>query len=118
MKKIKKISIIFLTVITLLSCALLVSACNKDDITREEIGSDEKHLSVAVKEYDVIVGDEATVSVDYQTKEGKVLAFSSANEKVAEVDENGRITANGIGETTIKVTYGAVSYTHLTLPTN
>lgn len=106
MKKIKKISIIFLTVITLLSCALLVSACNKDDTTREEIDSDEKHLSVAVKEYDVIVGDEATVSADYQTKEGKVLAFSSANEKVAEVDENGRITANGIGETTIKVTYG------------
>lgn len=106
MKKNKKISIIFLTIITLLSCALLVSACNKEDITREEIGSDEKHLSVAVKEYDVIVGDEATVSADYQTKEGKVLAFSSANEKVAEVDENGRITANGIGETTIKVTYG------------
>jgi len=106
MKKFKKLSVIFLAVITLLSCALLVSACGKDDTTREEINTNEKQLSVAVKEYDLIVGDEATISADYQTKEGKVLAFSSANDKVAEVDENGRITANGIGETTVKVTYG------------
>ena len=103
MKKIKLLSIIALFAAL---CAFSFTACKKDDTTREEISANEKPLTVAVKEYDLIVGDEATVSVDYETKESKILTFSSADDKVAMVDENGRIVANGIGETSVKVKYG------------
>ena len=102
MKKIRT-TLVFLMV---LLCALSFAACNKDDTEREEINSNEKPLTVAVKEYDLIVGDETIVSVDYVTKEGKVLSFSSADETVAKVSENGTISAIGIGETTVTVKYG------------
>lgn len=103
MKRIKIISII---VLFMALCAFTFVACKKkSDTTVEEISAGEKPLTVAVKEYDLIVGDDVTLSVDYETKEDKTLVFSSDDEKIAAVSENGKITANGLGETTVKVKY-------------
>lgn len=112
-KKKKKILIISIIVAAVLVIAtvvtLLVVLLKKDP--KEQPFERENELALATKSYEMLLGDEYTLSMEYDYDENASFAYTSSNESVVTVDEYGTVLATGVGEATVTVKYGNASDT-------
>ncbi|MBQ3505975.1 MAG: Ig domain-containing protein [Clostridia bacterium] len=109
MKKLRKW--IALSMLGLLSCALIGCTNTTDDETPEEpdVPSVEEQitsLSLNKATVSLILGDETTVAATYTEQSEKTLSFTSDTPSVATVDQNGKIQAMGVGSAKITAKYG------------
>ena len=73
-----------------------------------EVKAPLKGISI-ISSLEVVKGNTATITVTYnpdETTDSKEVTWASSNPSVADVDENGNVTANGIGTAIIKATVG------------
>lgn len=112
MSKIKKLGVWLLSA---LACIAVVAfaACSETPGSSSlgNLEVPEYTLTLDKSETSLLIGDEITLKAAYDAIEGETLEFSSSNEGVASVSNEGKVTAISCGETTITVSYGDLSKT-------
>ena len=111
-RKKKKILIISISVVAFLVVAaivtlLMIHFLKKNDETIEK----RNKVAFNVKSCELLIGDEFVLSMNYDLDETAAFVYSTSNESVATVDENGKVVAMNSGIATITVTYGDASDT-------
>ncbi len=73
----------------------------------------QEEISTTRADYTLILGEGTYVIPEGMTNPSLQPIYVSSNEAIASVDENGYVTANGLGEATVTIRYGAAttSYT-------
>lgn len=105
MKKFLKISLL-----VVLSLAVLVSiSCGKDNEKVENIN--DSTITLAETNVNMILGEEKYIQANYTIEIGKTLEFVSSNSDVVAVDNEGKLSAQKVGESTITVKYGEATAT-------
>ena len=95
-----------LRIVTILSIVALCfgfASC-KDEPT---LPSGEETVSINRTSLSLVLGDSELLSAEFTGGEEQVLRWSSEDPSVVSVDENGQLTANDVGATVIKATYGS-----------
>lgn len=90
---------------------LLLSGCNKKGQEEESPVTPpaEQYINVSVNE--VTIEEDSTYQIETEIiKKGTIIFYSSANEEIATVDDDGLVTAIKAGETFITVRGGKDSY--------
>ncbi len=89
---------------------LLLVGCNQNKQNSSDSGTaTEQYINVPVSEVSLM--EEKTYQIETQIiKAGTLVFYSSNNEEIASVNDNGLVTANKVGETTINVRGGRDSY--------
>ena len=91
--------------LTLLLVPFLLVGCKKGSKT----SSEEQYINVEVSELTLMEDDTYQIETSV-IKSGTIVFYSSANDKIASVNDDGLITAIKAGETTITVRGGKDSY--------
>lgn len=104
MKRIKRVILFMLFVLTL----TFIGACKNSSGTSQN-GAKPNYVALNVKQYSMIIGDELLLSMDYDLDKNAEFSYSSSNESVATVDEEGKVSAINSGTATITVKYGTAS---------
>ena len=110
MKRILKILVLSLVCI----CSFFVFAACKEnpgsvDSSQESSQNPEEYFLLKDTALSLVVGDEYTLMADYYVEQGGELIFHSSSPSVAQVDNEGKITAIGEGKTTVTATLGEFS---------
>ena len=99
-------------------CSFTFAACGKQpsgdstpDNSQESSSFVEEYFLLKDTSLSMIVGDEYALEVDYYVEQDGEVSFRSSNTAVAQVDNGGKITAIGEGETTITAELGSFSAT-------
>ncbi len=95
----------FLFVFLLFSISLLVVGCKKEEEKEKEDGGEIEtktpSLSIAKKDYELLVDSETKISaIIYDSEKALDIIYESSDANIATV-ENGMIVANNVGNTTI-----------------
>ena len=108
MKKIKKILLLAFSAIMLLACSLFVG-CN-EETESPSIGSSSAgevtELTLSASEMNIVVGDVVRLSAWATLEDGLELKYSTSDESIVSVNNDGYIEAKLAGEATVTVTYG------------
>ena len=102
--KIKRLLILQLIIITCICCLLSVG-CDKCD-SKEENETVIETVSFSEESLNLVLGDEKFVFMSYEMMPNIVLEVASDDDSIATIDLDGKITANGIGETFVRMKYG------------
>ena len=88
---------------------LLLSGCSLiKDINSSASSTTSMDFSITInngEEVDLIIGETLQLDINYQPIESYELMFTSSDENVASVSDQGLIKANNVGQATITVTY-------------
>ena len=84
MKTIKKVVLFMIFMLTAVIMGACANSCGSNAPSKEN------YVSLNVKEYSMIIGDEFVLSMDYDLDETAKFEYSSSNENVVTVDKNGK----------------------------
>ena len=110
-KKKKKILIISISVSALLIVATVVTLLLIHFLKKDDEDEKKNRVALNVKSCELLIGDEFILSMDYDLDGDTSFTYSSSDENIAKVDENGKVVAVNSGTATITVTYGDASDT-------
>ena len=111
MKKLKPIFVIVLVLLTGL-CLFACNGCKKNDDSGsgDKPGGDpstpQNAITLNYYSKDMIYGDSLSLIATYEKQSGVTLVWSSTNEQVATVNEEGDVSTVSVGEADIIATYG------------
>ena len=112
MRRIKKILLLTFTLIMMLAC-LGFAACKNScsgEVGRDEVGTlptdDLTELTLSATEMNMVVGDIERLSAWATLEEGLELQYSTSNDSIISVDNDGYVEAKLAGEATVTVKYG------------
>lgn len=100
--------IVLASVFLMATTALAVSGCKPTTETPE---TPSYTMDIQGESVSMILGEKKTLTVNYDTQEGAVLAFASSDPSVVTVNEYGEIEALKLGTATITATYGELTDT-------
>ena len=111
MKKLKPIFVVVLALLTGLCLFACIGCKNNDDSgSGDKPGGDpstpQNAITLNYYSKDMIYGDSLSLIATYEKQPGVTLVWSSTNEQVATVNEEGDVSTVSVGEADIIATYG------------